>query len=242
MIAELEQIEEPAVELLVHPEVARAAGLVREPAGGDDGHAQRRRIGANDFTEQDADPVGALGARDRRHRAVHGDGHQAKARVGVQVVRRNRDAVVELHRVAEVRQGEPAPRALVDEEAREARLTRHAILFHPQPLVEPVGGPHMLAADADRVLGHVVHRPVEQVIVAEHHEHVGPRGLEPAPHLRRRAQGELLVFLRGAIEPAGEAGRVRHGHGRDDLGHAQRPSTRCCSAMASAVSRGNARL
>ena len=35
VVTALEQIEKPAVELLVHPEVARAAGLVRETAGGD---------------------------------------------------------------------------------------------------------------------------------------------------------------------------------------------------------------
>ena len=42
----LEQIEEPAVELLVHPEVARPARLVGEAAGGDHRDALVARIRA----------------------------------------------------------------------------------------------------------------------------------------------------------------------------------------------------
>ena len=251
MIARLEQVEEPAIELLVDPEVARTAGLVRQATGGDDGHAQRRRVGADDLAQHHADPVRALGTRNRRHRAVHRHRHQAEARVGVQIMRRHRDAVVELHLGTQVGERETAPRALVDDEAREPGLAGHAVFFHAEPLVEPVGRPHVLAGDADRVLGDVVDRPVEEMIVAEHHEHVGSRGLEATPHLGGRGERLLLKLFRRAIEPAGEAGRMGHGHGGDDVGHAHLrgaraagadASRRACSASARAVSSGNARL
>src|SRR5436190_983888 len=59
---------------------------------------------------------------------------------------------------------------------------------HPEPLVVPVGGADVLGADADRVLRRVVDRPVEQMVVAERDDDVGPGGDEPLAHLGRGPQ------------------------------------------------------
>ena len=61
VVAAREEIEEPPVELLVHPEVARPAGLVREPAGGDHRHALGSRIGADDLVKNVAHLIRPLG-------------------------------------------------------------------------------------------------------------------------------------------------------------------------------------
>ena len=241
MVALGQEPEEPPVELLVHPEVAGAARLVREPARGDDRDAVVAGKRPQHVAEDAADLVRALGRRDRWDGAVHPDRHQTEPRVGVQIVRGHRDPVVELH-LAQVRELEPAPRALVDDEARQPWVARHAVLLHPEPLVEPVGGAHVRLTDADGVLGQVVDRPVQEVVVGEHHEHVGPRCLEPAAHLGRRLEGEPLVGLRGAREPTGETRGVGHRHGRHDPRHGYRPSSAACRASARAVSSGNARL
>ena len=153
-----------------------------------------------------AQAVGALGRRDGRHRAVHRDRHERDLHAGLQVVERHRDPVVELAGSRRYANMSAEARALADDRARERRVARDAVLGQREPLVEPVGGADVLVADADRVLRHVVDRPVQQVIVASMSDDVGPRRLEPAAQLAVAVEHELPVRLGRAVEPAGEPG------------------------------------
>src|SRR5204863_5284133 len=114
---------------------------------------------------------------------------------------------------------------------------------HAEPLVVPVRGADVLLADADGELGDVVDGPVQQVIVREAEDDVRLRRFEAPAHLVQRLLREELLLHGRAIEPPGEAGRVRHGHRGDDLRH-QRPSRSSLSARTSARadSSGYARL
>ncbi len=80
-----------------------------------------------------------------------------------------------------------------------------SVLLHPEPLVEPVGGADVLLANADRVFGDVVHRPVEQMVIAEHHQHIGTGRLQAPTHLRGGLQSELLMLFGGSGKPPREA-------------------------------------
>src|SRR5262249_7463179 len=71
VIALLEEIQEPEVELLVHPEVTRSTWLVGEAARGEDGDALPPRIGLEHLAQRGADLIGALWCGNGRHRAVH---------------------------------------------------------------------------------------------------------------------------------------------------------------------------
>ena len=59
VVALREHGEEPLIEFLVDPEVARPARLVREPAGGEHGDALVVRIGLQHLAQRDADLVRA---------------------------------------------------------------------------------------------------------------------------------------------------------------------------------------
>ena len=113
--------------------------------------------------------------------------------------------------------------------ARSGRpFTRY--LGEGEPLVEPVGGADVLLADADGVVRDVVDRPVEEMVVREHEQDVGPRRLEPPAELAVAVEHELPVRLGRLVEPAGEPRGVGRGHGGDDGGHGA--PYRTCSGYA----------
>src|SRR4029453_11142741 len=70
------------------------------------------------------------------------------------------------------------------------------------------GRADVLLGDADGVLGHVVDRPVEEMIVGEHHQDIRPGRREPTAHLGGRPERHLLVPARRPWEPPGGAGRT----------------------------------
>src|SRR5213593_3655778 len=70
VVSLLQEIEEPEIELLVHPEVTRAAGLVRESSRGEDGNALRAGIRLEHLAKCRAHLVGARRCGNRGDGAV----------------------------------------------------------------------------------------------------------------------------------------------------------------------------
>ena len=156
-----------------------------------------------------ADLVGARGRGDRRHRAVHRDRDRAgsgRRGSGSAWARRCRRRTASL---AQAREREAAPGALVDDEARQRRMAGdRGTSPSAEPLVEPVGRAHVRLRRCRPCTRGVVDRPVQQVIVAEDRRCTSGRAAASRSRISVMArEGLRLLALRRAVEPAREPGR-----------------------------------